>query len=62
MMESLSPEPVGAMRTLLAGATPVVAAVALTGGGFIAEAKQKRGSTVWEVTRANRDVLHPPMA
>jgi nucleoside-triphosphatase len=56
-MECLSPGLVAAMRTLLAGATPVVATVALKGGGFIAEAKRKTGSTVWEVTRANRDVL-----
>jgi nucleoside-triphosphatase len=56
-MECLSSRFVAAMRTLLDGATPVVATVALKGGGFIAEAKQKAGSTVWEVSRANRDAL-----
>jgi nucleoside-triphosphatase len=56
-MECLSSRFVAAMRTLLDGSTPVVATVALKGGGFIAEAKRKAGSAVWEVTRANRDVL-----
>jgi nucleoside-triphosphatase len=56
-MECLSSRLVAAMRTLLGGATPVVATVALKGGGFIAEAKRKPGSMVLEVTRANRDLL-----
>ena len=56
-MECLSSRLVAAMRALLDGATPVVATVALKGGGFIAEAKRKPGSTVWEVSRTNRDAL-----
>jgi energy-coupling factor transporter ATP-binding protein EcfA2 len=47
-MECLSSRLVAAMRMLLDGATPVVATVALKGGGFIAEAKRKPGSTIWE--------------
>jgi nucleoside-triphosphatase len=56
-MECLSSRFVAAMRTLLGGPTPVVATIALKGGGFIAEARQLPGSTIWEVTRANRDAL-----
>jgi nucleoside-triphosphatase len=56
-MECLSPRFVAAMRVLIGGAVPVVATVALKGGGFIAEAKQKAGSSIWDVTRANRDLL-----
>jgi nucleoside-triphosphatase len=56
-MECLSLRLVAAMRTLFDGAIPVVATVALKGGGFIAEAKRKPGSAIWEVTRENRDAL-----
>ena len=42
-MECLSAHLVAAMRTLIAGATPVVATVGARGGGFIAEVKNAAG-------------------
>ena len=56
-MECLSERFVAAMRTLLIGSKPVVATIALRGGGFIAEAKRMEGAAIWEVTPANRDLL-----
>jgi nucleoside-triphosphatase len=56
-MECLSERFVAAMRSLLSGKRPVVATIALRGGGFIAEAKQAAGVTVWTVSQANRDAL-----
>jgi nucleoside-triphosphatase len=56
-MECLSERFVTAMRTLLIGPKPVVATIALRGGGFIAEAKRTDGAAIWEVTHANRDLL-----
>ena len=56
-MECLSERFVAALRGLLAGQTPVVAAVGLRGGGFIAEVKWSKECLVWEVTLANRDEL-----
>ena len=56
-MECLSGRFVAAMRTLLIGTKPVVATIALRAGGFIAEAKRTEGAAIWEVTRANRDLL-----
>ncbi len=58
-MECLSPRFVAAMRRILDGPTPVVAAVARTGGGFIAEVKRRVGAELWQVTRATRDDLPP---
>lgn len=56
-MECLSPRFVTAMRKLLTGNTPVVAAVGLHGGGFIAEVKRLKQCLLWEVTQDNRDKL-----
>jgi nucleoside-triphosphatase len=56
-MECLSERFVAAMRTLLIGPKPVVATIALRGGGFIAEAKRTQGAAIWEVTCATRDLL-----
>jgi nucleoside-triphosphatase len=56
-MECLSERFVAAVRVLLAGPTPVVATVALRGGGFIAEAKSLPDALVWQVTPAVRDGL-----
>lgn len=56
-MECLSERFVAAMRSLVSGKRPVVATIALRGGGFIAEAKQAAGITVCEVSHANRDAL-----
>lgn len=56
-MECLSARFVAAMRQLLGSGRPVVATVALKGGGFIAEVKRRRDAVLWEITRANREDL-----
>ena len=58
-MECLSERFVAAMRALLKGQSPVVAAVGLSGRGFIAEVKRLEACLLWEVTHANRDELPP---
>ena len=45
------------MSNLLTGATPVVATVSLSGGGFIAKAKSRDDVEILQVTLANRDEL-----
>jgi nucleoside-triphosphatase len=42
---------------LLEGSVPVVATIALRGGGFIAEVKERRDVQIVEVTRGNRQAL-----
>jgi nucleoside-triphosphatase len=54
-MECLSERFVAAMRTLIAGRTPIVATIGARGGGFIAEVKRRRECELWEITHANRD-------
>lgn len=56
-MECLAPAFVAAVRAWLGSGRPVIATVARTGGGLIAEVKARPGAVVWEVTRANRDAL-----
>ena len=56
-MECLSPRFVTAVRQLLNGRKPVVATVALRGGGFIDEVKRRPDAECWQVTRANRDAI-----
>ncbi len=56
-MECFSARFVDAVRDLLDGPTPVVATVALSGGGFIAEAKGRADVEVCQVTLANRSEL-----
>ena len=56
-MECLSPSFIAAMRTLLNTDKVVVATVAETGAGFIAEVKRHTDVEVWHVTVANRDSL-----
>ena len=56
-MECFSPAFVAATRALLDGATPVVATIALRGGGFIAEVKRRRDVDLVSLTRATRDAL-----
>ena len=56
-MESFSAPFVQAVRTLLSSDVPVLATVALRGGGIIAEVKSTPGSELIEVTRENRDEL-----
>jgi nucleoside-triphosphatase len=54
-MECLSERFVAAMRTLIAGGTPIVATIGARGGGFIAEVKRRRDCELWQLTHANRD-------
>jgi nucleoside-triphosphatase len=56
-MECLAPGFVAAVRAWLASGRPVIATVARTGGGLIAEVKARPGAALWEVTRANREAL-----
>jgi nucleoside-triphosphatase len=61
-MECLSPAFTAAARRVLTGPTPVLATVALRGGGFIAEAKGLPGVEVLEVARESRDRLVEELA
>ena len=45
------------MRRLLDGPVPLLATVAMKGGGLVAEAKTRRNVRLVEVTAANRDGL-----
>ncbi|HSF04731.1 MAG TPA: nucleoside-triphosphatase [Methylomirabilota bacterium] len=56
-MECLSARFVAAMRALLEGRAPVVATVALRGGGLIAEVKRRPDAEMRTLTRATRDAL-----
>jgi nucleoside-triphosphatase len=56
-MELCCPRFVEAMPQLLGGEVPVVATVALQGGGLIAAVKARPDVQVVEVTAANRDSL-----
>jgi nucleoside-triphosphatase len=56
-MELLCSPFVDAVRRLLDGPVPVVATVAMKGGGLIAEAKARSGVRLVEVTEVNRDGL-----
>ena len=48
---------VGAMRTILDGDSPLLGTVAMKGGGFIAEVKQRADVELVTVSPDNRDVL-----
>jgi nucleoside-triphosphatase len=48
---------ISAMRNLLSEPIPVVATIALRGGGFIAEFKNRPDVQILAVTQANRQVL-----
>ncbi len=61
-MECLSPVFVRAARRALSGPVPVLATVALAGGGFIAEAKRVAGGEVITLSRENRDGLPAEVA
>ena len=56
-MECFSAKFCAAMRGLLDSGCPLVATVALRGGGFIREVKSRHDVEIWEVTRANRDEM-----
>jgi nucleoside-triphosphatase len=60
-MELFCPQFVEAMPRLLAGPVPVVATVAMKGGGLIAEAKARQDVRVVEVNPENRDGLPEEM-
>jgi nucleoside-triphosphatase len=61
-MECFSSRFVDVVRQLLDSASPVVATVAASGGGLIAEAKSRPDAEVWQVTRENRDGLPQRLA
>jgi nucleoside-triphosphatase len=56
-MECHCPQFTDAVSRLLEGSVPVVATIALRGGDFIAEVKDRRDVQIVEVTRANRQAL-----
>jgi nucleoside-triphosphatase len=56
-MECLSLRFVAAMRALLEGVVPVVATIALRGGGFIAEVKRRPDVELWTLGRGSRDAV-----
>jgi nucleoside-triphosphatase len=60
-MECFSQRFVAAMRRLLDSDRPLVASIARTGGGFIAEVKRRQDVELWEVTARNRDALVDPV-
>lgn len=61
-MECFSMRFVDAVRGLLDGPAPVVATVAVSGGGFIAEVKRRPDVEIWQVTRESRDELPQRLA
>ncbi len=61
-MECLSPAFVAAVRRALGAPVPLLATIALAGGGFIAEAKRAQGAEVFSVSWQNRDVLPARLA
>jgi nucleoside-triphosphatase len=54
-MECLSARFVAALRRLLEGGRPVVATIALRGGGFIAEVKRRPDAEIRTLSRTTRD-------
>jgi nucleoside-triphosphatase len=61
-MECSCPAFVGAMRRVLEGPVPVLASIALRGGGFIAEVKARPDVRTIEVAHGNRDELPERLA
>lgn len=61
-MECLSPKFRDLVTSLLDADTPVVATIALKGGGLIDEAKRRPGILLHEITVRNRDALLPDIA
>jgi len=56
-MECFSAAFIARMRELLAGPTPIVATVAVAGGGLVAEVKSRSDVELWQVTSRNRGAL-----
>ena len=61
-MECFSARFINVVRELLDGPTPIVATVAVSGAGFITEAKTRSDVEVWQVTRDSRDGLPQRLA
>ena len=61
-MECLCPQFVVAMKKLLSEPSPVVATIALRGGGFIEETKGRPDVHILEVTQGNRQALPAEIA
>jgi nucleoside-triphosphatase len=61
-MECYCPDFVAAVRTILEGPAPVLASIALRGGGFIAEVKARPDVRIIEVAPGNRDELPKRLA
>jgi nucleoside-triphosphatase len=61
-MECHCPQFIEAVRRLLEGPVPLVATIALRGGGFIAEVKDRPDVRVVEVTKVNRQALPEQIA
>lgn len=61
-MECFSPLFMELMEELLAGTTPLLATVAVKGGGFIGQVKQRDDVELIEVTAGNRDELAEQLA
>jgi nucleoside-triphosphatase len=61
-MECLCPQFILTMRRLLAEPVSIVATIALGGGGFIAEVKNRPDMQIVEVTQANRQALPAQIA
>ncbi len=61
-MECYSPLFIEVMRNILDGDVPVLGTIALYGGGFIAEVKQRSDVEVITVTQENRDSLPVELA
>ena len=54
-MECFSARFVDVVRGLLDGPTPMVATIAVSGAGFIAEVKGRPDAEIWQVTRESRE-------
>ena len=61
-MECFSGAFVTRMRKLLDGPTPVVATVAVAGGGLVAEVKRRPDVELWQITSRNRGALPRQLA
>jgi nucleoside-triphosphatase len=61
-MECLCPQFISTMRRLLDEPTPVVSTIALRGGGFISEVKNRPEVQIVEVNQGNRDELPEQIA
>jgi len=58
-MESLSNKFTALVREILGSEKPVIATIALKGGGIISEIKKRSDVQVFEISRENRDELTP---